>query len=214
MAKNSLCVNNERQLGSGIMQYSIDYDSYVAGGSHDWPSHWFQNQSPVGRINLAFYYPDYAPNYNLLYCPRQQEKDETSSWIARMSSSEFKQRYAAFGSLAPGAWGAWSVPGSNALLSSYAMYTEGWDAGNPYHSKQWQYRKVDSMKAFLVDFFLKNELLPLPFSAHGTGWNMLLSDGSVQYIPYSTMRKKLPLVWSNQWADNGGSGSVWNTMLK
>ncbi len=198
-ARRAVCGSNQKQLGMAILAYEADY-GWVAGGSHDWQPTAFQDQSPAGRLNLAFYYPTYFSDPKIIWCP--SDLVGIPSYI-----SEFAKRYAALGNAKAGAWVTWSVPGNISIASNYAFFAEG--SGSFYH-KMWQYRKLQNMTCFLMDNFVALWGVAEYNAAHKKGWNVLYADGSARFIDAHVIAN-YPLVSSSNYWDNT---NVWPEIAK
>ncbi len=79
MARRVACMNNERQLYTGVAAYAFDNCSYLPfGSSQDWPcSNYAQNL-----------YPDYVPGGNVFFCPGTPLVDcYKTAWTPAVMSS-------------------------------------------------------------------------------------------------------------------------------
>jgi len=151
-AKQAACASNLRQIGAGVALYrsenNLRLPTQRPGTVQD--TFWLWEGGPT---YLGMLYPDYVKDYQVFYCPGQ---DNTNDWFLNRGIKHFKR----------GLWG------TEAILSTYVQRNADYSPPLPGEEDRFATRAIAAC--------CRHGITLIPHGSRGP--NVLYMDGSVRWL--------------------------------
>jgi prepilin-type N-terminal cleavage/methylation domain-containing protein/prepilin-type processing-associated H-X9-DG protein len=207
-AKCSVCMNNLRQIGLGVVQYAMEYREYIPPVDPDT----FKDVGPkdttsgsgwnyqVGSDDMRIYYPKYGPDLKLWMCPGagnvvRPDKDSTGR-VRDLGGTYAQNDPARYGTAYE--YNPWMYN----IVYTPTLWPQYWPSAKPgYHPLRWDRAKRPSLITIAHD----NDDSSVPPArnwypdgsdphAQFGGGNMLYADGHAHWV------------WAKVWAEQTDGG--------